>query len=126
MPVSLICCVCEKGFTIIPSRAKTAKYCSYRCHQVGAGRKGGKIRGEQMQALSQGQAYRKTSGRHSHRVIAESGLGRKLGPKEVVHHVDGDFLNNHPGNLEVLPSQAEHVRRHIKQMLQARKEKYGY
>ena len=47
---------------------------------------------------------------HEHRVAAEAMLGRPLRPGEVVHHRDGDKLNNDPMNLEVLPSQAEHTK----------------
>jgi hypothetical protein len=28
----------------------------------------------------------------------------------IVHHLDGDRFNNHPDNLVILPSQAEHAR----------------
>ena len=69
----------------------------YRAAQVGKG---------------SGKSYRKRYGRHEHRVVAEEMLGRPLAPGEVVHHRDGDKLNNSPENLEVLPSQAAHVKQH--------------
>ena len=59
-----------------------------------------------------GQAYTKTFGQHTHRVVAEQMLGRALLPGEVVHHVDGNKRNNDPKNLIVFPSQAEHARWH--------------
>lgn len=34
-------------------------------------------------------------------VVVEQALGRRLGPGEIVHHVDGDKLNNHQSNLLV-------------------------
>lgn len=37
-------------------------------------------------------------------------LGRPLRRGEVVHHRDGNKLNNDPMNLEVLPSQTEHTK----------------
>lgn len=46
-------------------------------------------------------------GRFVHRVVAENLLGRRLLPGEVVHHLDGNKLNNAPENLLVL-SNREH------------------
>jgi hypothetical protein len=46
-----------------------------------------------------------------HRLIAEKSIGRTLDRTEVVHHKDGDRLNNHADNLEVM-SQSEHMRLH--------------
>lgn len=53
--------------------------------------------------------YRKYHQQHEHRVVAESVIGRKLLPGEVVHHIDGDKSNNSPENLMVFPSQREHA-----------------
>ena len=47
-----------------------------------------------------------------HRIVAERELGRKLTASEVVHHIDGDKLNNDPSNLQVFPSQAAHMAHH--------------
>lgn len=60
----------------------------------------------------EGKTYRKFLGRHEHRVVAEMKLGRPLRPGEIVHHIDGNYRNNAPDNLAVLPSQAEHNRIH--------------
>lgn len=65
---------------------------------------------EKFTGSGKGKAYRKFYGRHEHRAAAEAMLGRPLRPGEIVHHRDGDKLNNDPMNLEVLPSQAEHVK----------------
>ena len=43
--------------------------------------------------------------------MAMSHLGRKLSSDEVVHHIDGDKLNNSWENLEVV-SRSEHAREH--------------
>ncbi len=65
---------------------------------------------EKLSGTGAGKAYRKFYGRHEHRAAAEAMLGRPLRPGEVVHHRDGDKLNNDPMNLEVLPSQSEHTK----------------
>ena len=59
-----------------------------------------------------GKSYEKTYSRHTHRVVAEQMLGRKLLPGEVVHHEDENKRNNDPSNLKVFPSQAAHAAYH--------------
>ena len=57
-------------------------------------------------------SYPKIGSRHAHRIFAERKLGRPLRPGEIVHHIDGDRKNYDPSNLEILPSQSEHVKLH--------------
>lgn len=47
--------------------------------------------------------------RPEHHLVMESTLGRPLLKTEVVHHVDGDTLNNAPENLRVYQSNGEHL-----------------
>ncbi len=49
-----------------------------------------------------------------HRLVMEAHLGRYLTAEEVVHHRNGDPGDNRLANLELLSSQAEHVRLHAK------------
>ena len=49
---------------------------------------------------------------YEHRVRMQNHLGRKLLPGEVIHHKDGDKLNNEIENLELLPSQSAHMKLH--------------
>lgn len=48
-----------------------------------------------------------------HRLVMEKKLRRYLDPSEVVHHKDGDPRNNHPDNLEVFQTNAEHLRHEL-------------
>ena len=60
----------------------------------------------------EGKTYSKYYGRHTHRVVSEQKLGRKLRPNEVVHHIDGNRRNNNPENLMVFSTNADHMRYH--------------
>lgn len=46
-----------------------------------------------------------------HRIVMEEKLGRPLRKNELVHHINGDKLDNRPENLEVM-TKAEHVSLH--------------
>ena len=46
-----------------------------------------------------------------HRWVVEQMLGHPLSSHEIVHHVDGNQLNNDPANLVIL-TRAEHTRIH--------------
>ena len=49
---------------------------------------------------------------YEHRYVMECALGRALGKNEIVHHKDGNKLNNDISNLE-LTNRGEHVHRHM-------------
>lgn len=111
-----------------PTCGKDAKrtYCSRPCwrkvhnspeRNAKVARESAEKVGNALRGRGNGKAYRKRGGRHEHRVVAEQKLGRPLLPGEVVHHIDGDKLNNAPANIEVFPSQAEHARHHMLQRL---------
>jgi hypothetical protein len=48
---------------------------------------------------------------YHHRYVMEQHLGRELRSDEIVHHKDGDKLNNDISNLEIM-TRAEHARHH--------------
>lgn len=49
---------------------------------------------------------------YEHRWVMEQILGRPLASREVVHHRNGDLADNRPENLEVISSQADHIKMH--------------
>jgi|APSaa5957512622_1039677.scaffolds.fasta_scaffold81337_1 hypothetical protein len=49
---------------------------------------------------------------YEHRIIASKMIGRPLKDTEIVHHIDGDSLNNDESNLQVIGSNAEHKALH--------------
>lgn len=128
-PVTVTCSLCGRSFQKPAHKVRTNNFCcadharqwnaakmsEYNRSENPLNRRGGvvsnrKKRREQFAGTGEGKAYRKFYGRHEHRAAAEAMLGRPLRPGEVVHHRDGDKLNNDPMNLEVLPSQSEHVK----------------
>lgn len=113
------CAKCEGIFT--PARKKwKQKYCSLACQRSSClaqdnatlARMTAAKRGDKQRGRGEGKTYRKLNGKHEHRVVAERMLGRELKPGEVVHHKDGNKLNNLESNLEVLDGQSEHARLH--------------
>ena len=44
----------------------------------------------------------------NYREIMEKEIGRKLGPQEVIHHINGDHSDNRIENLQLCVNQQEH------------------
>ena len=59
---------------------------------------------------------------NEHRLIMEEHLGRKLNKGEVVHHIDGNRLNNSLDNLQVMDAK-EHSKFHALKWHKERKER---
>lgn len=47
-----------------------------------------------------------------HRVVMEKHIGRFLTGVEVVHHIDGNTLNNDISNLQLFRNHSEHMKHH--------------
>lgn len=113
-----VCVICSRSFAKVKNT--TGLYCSRKCawearggveHNARVARESAEQRGDAQRGRGEGRTYRKRNGRHEHRVVVEQKIGRVLRPGEVVHHIDGDKLNNDPDNLAVM-TQAEHMRKH--------------
>jgi len=61
---------------------------------------------------SNGYVYFLDSNKLVHRWAMEKSLGRRLRREEVVHHIDGDKLNNRIENLRLFSNQEEHDKFH--------------
>lgn len=107
-----VCVHCGKAFQAY--RQTGRKYCSLACSNLGRG--GPKAPNGSGCVGVHGYRYVRIGGKRKleHRAVMESHLGRPLGRTEVVHHKDGNKLNNTISNLELKAGQAEHLLEHIK------------
>lgn len=116
----LITCFCGNIVTTSPSRLGRKKYCSKRCFYQFRTRPSGlsyeiKVENKGWFSFKGGaidkKGYRKLNGRREHRVVLEKYLCRKLFPNEIVHHINGNKLDNNLNNLQVV-SKTSHDKFH--------------
>lgn len=55
---------------------------------------------------------KRNSSRYEHREVMEAHLKRKLKRTEIVHHIDGNPVNNDISNLELIESRSAHASLH--------------
>ena len=107
------CQMCGKTFRPKNIKNKTGKrFCSCECsikYQVGENNpswKGGTIFSNGYKVVKIDKKYK-----YVHQKIMEDNIGRKISKGEVVHHVDGNKLNNNIDNLLLLRKE-EHDKLH--------------
>lgn len=120
------CKVCQKLFKTYPSKISggKGKYCSKECAHTITNKilesNGIKTRIQPVIGLDNfrggnwANGYKYERGKiRQHRKIAEEILGRKLGRKEVVHHIDENKQNNNLDNLVHFRKTNAHTRLHL-------------
>lgn len=116
------CEMCSRMCSVYrPPSAQAPRFCSLQClgdSQRGSGNpsySGGRVlmAAGYIWELSPGHPHADCRGYvYEHRRVMERQIGRYLTPEEVVHHRNRVRSDNRPENLQLLASQAEHMRLH--------------
>ena len=135
---NLVCKICGKPFYGAPAQRRVT--CSFDCRNVyyreignlltgppsgprNPNWKGGRclLKGEYWLLLCPDHPYADRHGYvREHRLVMEEHLGRYLDPSEVVHHINGDSLDNRLENLRLYSSHSDHwVTEHLEDIQKA-------
>jgi hypothetical protein len=125
---TLLCKICNKPFQITPANAHKRVTCSKKCHnkwrskflvgEKSARWNGGRVvgtRGYVFVHVPNHPFANRDGYVFEHRYAVEQSLGRLLKKTEVVHHINGKTTDNRIENLQLFPSQKEHLSFHASQ-----------
>ncbi len=112
------CLICKKHFEIKLGRFNEGRgrFCSLKCWYQSSKMtnspnwKGGKMICENRFYIYNPQHPNAPKRGYIHRyhLVAEKCLGRYLTKQEIIHHIDGNSLNDNPENLYLFSSHSEH------------------
>lgn len=105
---------CEQCGDSFTSSNKVQKFCSTVCS--GKASRGGNNSRFKGGCVSRGYRIVYANGRRvlEHRYVMEQVIGRPLSASEVIHHRDGNGLNNDPSNLHLYDTNADHMTHHFR------------
>lgn len=107
------CEICGKEFKITAQQLAHpgwGRFCSHKCEKANSNFRFMKNGYWCVKAPDHPKSYDKGY-YYEHILVAENKIGRYLRKGEVVHHIDGDRLNNNPENLEVT-TKSNHSKHH--------------
>ncbi len=125
-----LCLICEKSFNVWPCNWKKAKFCSIRCKAIYCRKhgwtrktyklgkdcpwwKGGFMINKYGYKLIYSPNHPNTPKNFyimEHRLVMEKHLGRYLKLEEIIHHVNGNKLDNRIENLKLYKNTYEHIK----------------